>query len=92
MLATSVRPQPGQIARRVTGHRKISLACDKAAVRLIGSRCTVVERGGRMIESIRTDSGSPVVDREFLARTLSGSAGNGARLAVANGDFDDPLE
>ena len=33
-----------------------------------------------------------VVNREFLARTLTGSAVNGVPLAVANGDFDYQLE
>jgi len=92
MLATIVRLRPGRIARCVTDHRTIPFSYDEDAMRLNVSRCTAVERGERMIATILTHTLLPVVNREFLARTLTGSAVNGVPLAVANGDFDYQLE
>jgi type VI secretion system protein VasG len=88
MLANIVRLQLTRISRRVTEHHKIPFTYDDEAVRLIVSRCTEVESGGRMIDTILTNTVLPAVSREFLTRTMAGSPLNGVRLAVANGDFD----
>jgi type VI secretion system protein VasG len=88
MLANIVRLQLGRIAKRVTEHHRIPFTYDDAAVQLIVSRCTEVESGGRMIDTILTNTVLPAVSREFLARTMNGTALNGVRLAVTNGDFD----
>jgi type VI secretion system protein VasG len=87
MLANIVRLQLGRIARRVTEHHKIPFSYDDDAVKLIVSRCTEVESGGRMIDAILTNTVLPAISREFLTRTMSGMALNGVRLAVADGDF-----
>ncbi|HWK09815.1 MAG TPA: hypothetical protein VNR64_07185, partial [Vicinamibacterales bacterium] len=87
MLASIVRLQLGRIARRVSENHKIPFSYDDEAVKLIVSRCTEVERGGRMIDAILTNTVLPAISREFLTRTMDGSPLNGVRLAVANGDF-----
>jgi len=88
MLAIIVKLQLGRIAKRVTEHHRIPFTYDDAAVQLIVSRCTEVESGGRMIDTILTNTVLPAVSREFLSRTMNGTALNGVRLAVTNGDFD----
>ena len=88
MLANIVRLQLGRIARRVTEHHRIPFTYDDEAVKLIVSRCTEVESGGRMIDAILTNTVLPEISREFLTRTMAGSSLNGVRLAVTNGDFD----
>ena len=88
MLANIVRLQLSRIAKRVTDHHKIPFMYDEDAVRLIVSRCTEVESGGRMIDTILTNTVLPAVSREFLTRTMVGAPLNGVRLAVANDDFD----
>jgi type VI secretion system protein VasG len=88
ILANIVRLQLGRIARRVTENHKIPFTFDDAAVDLIVSRCTELESGGRMIDAILTNTVLPAVSREFLTRTMNGTALNSVRLAVANGDFD----
>jgi type VI secretion system protein VasG len=88
MLASIVRLQLGRIARRVTDHHRIPFTYDEAAVQLIVSRCTEVESGGRMVDAILTNTVLPAISREFLTRTMAGTALNGVRLAVANGEFD----
>ena len=88
ILASIVRLQLGRIARRVAEHHKIPFDYDDEAVRLIVSRCTEVESGGRMIDAILTNTVLPAISREFLVRTMAGSSLNGVRLAVAAGDFE----
>jgi type VI secretion system protein VasG len=87
MLSSIVRLQLGRVASRVTEHHKIPFTYDEEAVKLIVSRCTEVESGGRMIDAILTNTVLPAISREFLERTMAGAALNGVRLAVANGDF-----
>ena len=74
MLANIVRLQLGRIARRVTEHHRIPFTYDDEAVKLIVSRCTEVESGGRMIDAILTNTVLPAISREFLTRTMAGSA------------------
>ena len=88
MLAQIVRLQLGRIAKRVTEHHKIPFSYDDEAVKLIVSRCTEVESGGRMIDAILTNTVLPAISHEFLTRTMAGAELNGVRLAVAGGDFD----
>jgi len=87
MLSNIVHLQLGRIAKRVVEHHRIPFNYDDEAVKLIVSRCTEVESGGRMIDAILTNTVLPAISREFLTRTMSGAAMNGVRLAVADGDF-----
>jgi type VI secretion system protein VasG len=87
MLSNIVRLQLGRVAKRVVDHHRIPFNYDEEAVKLIVSRCTEVESGGRMIDAILTNTVLPAISREFLTRTMSGAALNGVRLAVADGDF-----
>jgi type VI secretion system protein VasG len=88
MLGNIVRLQLNRISKRVTEHHRIPFAYADDAVKLIVSRCTEVESGGRMIDAILTNTVLPAVSREFLTRTMAGQALNGVRLGVANNDFD----
>jgi type VI secretion system protein VasG len=88
MLSNIVRLQLGRIAKRVTEHHKIPFKYDDEAVKLIVSRCTEVESGGRMIDAILTNTVLPAISREFLTRTMAGTPLNGVRLAVGAGDFE----
>src|SRR5258705_1200716 len=87
MISNIVRLQLGRIADRVIEHHRIPFEYDEAAVKLIVSRCTEVESGGRMIDTILTNTVLPAISREFLTRTMSGVALTGVRLSAANGDF-----
>jgi type VI secretion system protein VasG len=87
MLANIVRLQLGRISKRVTEHHRIPFTYDEEAVKLIVSRCTEVESGGRMIDAILTNTVLPAISREFLTRTMAGVTLAGVRLAVDNGDF-----
>jgi type VI secretion system protein VasG len=87
MLANIVRLQLGRIAKRVSDHHRIPFSYDDDSVKLIVSRCSEVESGGRMIDAILTNTVLPAISREFLLRTMAGTPVAGVRLAVAEGDF-----
>jgi type VI secretion system protein VasG len=87
VIASIVRLQLDRIAKRIAEHHRIPFTYDAEAVRLIVSRCTEVESGGRMIDTILTNTVLPAISREFLTRTMSGLVLNGVRLAVADSDF-----
>jgi type VI secretion system protein VasG len=70
MLANIVRLQLGRIAKRVVEHHRIPFHYDDEAVKLIVSRCTEIESGGRMIDAILTNTVLPAISREFLTRTM----------------------
>ena len=88
MLSNIVRLQLGRIARRVEDHHKIPFTYDDAAVKLIVSRCTEVESGGRMIDAILTNTVLPEISHEFLKRTMEGTTLKGVRLNATNGNFE----
>jgi len=87
ILASIVRLQLDRIARRVSANHRIPFTYDNEAVKLIVSRCTEVESGGRMIDAILTNTVLPAVSREFLARTMAGVPFASVRLAATSGDF-----
>ncbi|HJZ72101.1 MAG TPA: type VI secretion system ATPase TssH [Vicinamibacterales bacterium] len=87
MLSNIVRLQLGRIAKRVTEHHRIPFDYDEDAVKLIVSRCTEVESGGRMIDAILTNTVLPAISREFLNRTMAGEPMNRVHVAAADGDF-----
>jgi type VI secretion system protein VasG len=88
MLASIVRLQLGRIKQRVEEHHKIPFSYADDAVKLIVSRCTEVESGGRMIDAILTNTVLPEISHEFLKRTMEGMALKGVRLNAANGSFE----
>ena len=53
---------------------------DDDVVKLIVSRCTELESGGRMIDAILTNTVLPQISREFLTRTMAGAALTGVTL------------
>jgi type VI secretion system protein VasG len=88
MLSSIVRLQLGRIAKRVSEHHKIPFTYDDEAVKLIVSRCTEVESGGRMIDAILTNTVLPAISHEFLKRTMAGETLKRVQLAATNGSFE----
>jgi type VI secretion system protein VasG len=87
MLTNITRLQLGRIAKRVGEHHKIPFTYDDEALKLIVSRCVEVESGGRMVDSILTNTVLPTISREFLNRTMAGEPMNRVHVAVDSGDF-----
>ncbi|WP_234197452.1 type VI secretion system ATPase TssH [Pseudacidovorax sp. NFM-22] len=87
MLGSIVRLQLGRIKKRVEARYKIPFEVGDDVVKLVVSRCTESESGGRMIDAILTNTMLPDISREFLNRMLAGEPITGVRVLVENNNF-----
>jgi type VI secretion system protein VasG len=72
MIGQIARLQLGRIQKRVRENHRVPLTYDDDVIRLIASRCTELESGGRMIDSILTNTVLPTISQEFLKRMIDG--------------------
>ena len=56
-------------------------------VKLVVSRCTESESGGRMIDAILTNTMLPDISREFLTRMMEGQPIEQVAVGSADGEF-----
>lgn len=87
MMANIVRLQLRRITTRVQQNHNIPFEYDEDAVKLIVSRCTELESGGRMIDAILTNTVLPHISREYLSRLAQNQPLSCIRLGVADADF-----
>ena len=72
MLGQIVKLQLNRIKKRVEARYKIPFEYTEDVVKLVVSRCTEGESGGRMIDAILTNTMLPDISRQFLTRMLEG--------------------
>lgn len=77
----------GRIERRITERHGVPFSYDAEAVKLIASRCTELESGGRMIDAILTNTVLPALSGEFLTRMLEGRPIARVHLSVEGSEF-----
>jgi type VI secretion system protein VasG len=87
MLGEIVKLQLNRIKKRIEARYKIPFDYDDDVVKLVVSRCTESESGGRMIDAILTNTMLPDVSREFLTRMIEGKPVAGARVGAKDGSF-----
>ena len=87
MMARIVRLQLERIRRRVQDNHRIPFDYDDEAVALIVQRCNNPEAGGRIIDSILTNTVLPRISVEYLARTAAGQPMSRIELGARDGDF-----
>jgi type VI secretion system protein VasG len=87
MIGNIARLQLGRIAKRINESHKLPFTYDDAVVKLIVSRCTEVESGGRMIDSILTNTVLPIIGKELLTRMMEGKPVAKVATSVVNGEF-----
>jgi type VI secretion system protein VasG len=87
MLAKIVRLQLGRIKKRVEANHRIPFTYSDDAVALIVRRCDNPEAGGRIIDSILTNTVLPRVSVEYLTRLSQGVELTAITLGAADGDF-----
>lgn len=56
-------------------------------IKLIASRCTELESGGRMIDAILTNTVLPKISEEFLTRMMQGAPVERVNVSASDGDF-----
>ena len=74
MLGKIVALQLNRIKKRVEARYKIPFEYGADVVKLVVSRCTESESGGRMIDTILTNTMLPDISKEFLTRMMEGRA------------------
>jgi type VI secretion system protein VasG len=87
MINSIARLQLGRIEKRVRSNHGVPFKYSDAVVDLIRSRCTELESGGRMIDSILTNTVLPTISEQFLTRMMEGREVKGIRVDVADGQF-----
>lgn len=87
MIAAITRLQLGRIERRVRDSHGVPFEYSDAVVEAIVERCQELESGGRMIDSIVTNTMLPEISNEFLRRLMEGQQIARVSIDVADGDF-----
>jgi len=92
MLGEIVKLQLDRIKKRVEARYKIPFTYSDEVVRLVVSRCTEGESGGRMIDAILTNTMLPDISRAFLNRMIDGSTVQRVAVGVADNAFAYEIE
>ena len=87
MIGAITRLQLGRIKKRVLESHKVPFTYDDEVVKLIASRCTELESGGRMIDAILTNTLLPSISAEFLNRLMEGVVIEKVHVSVVDGEF-----
>ncbi|RYF26338.1 MAG: AAA family ATPase, partial [Comamonadaceae bacterium] len=87
MLGNIIRLQLNRIKKRIGENHKAQFSYSEEVVKLIASRCTEIESGGRMIDAILTNTILPRISEEYLKRTIAGEALKEVAIGVQDGDF-----
>lgn len=87
MIAEITKLQLGRIEKRIRATHKVPFTYDDDVVQLIVSRCTELESGGRMVDTLLTNTLLPAISREFLTEMIEGNAITKVHVAVTDGEF-----
>ena len=87
MIGKIARLQLGRVAKRVHESHRIPFTYDDDVVKLIAGRCTELESGGRMIDSILTNTLLPRISQELLTRIMQGKSVTRVATTVTGGEF-----
>ncbi len=87
MIGNIVRLQLGRVTRRIAAAHNIPFTYDDAVVKLIVSRCTELESGGRMIDAILTNTLLPRISREILERLMESRPVTSVQITAPSGEL-----
>ncbi len=87
MIKSITRLQLNRIKDRVETGQGIEFVYNDAVVDLVVSRCTELESGGRMIDSILTNTLLPEISNKFLTHMLEGSPISKVEVNAKDGEF-----
>jgi type VI secretion system protein VasG len=87
MLHEIIRLQLGRIQKRIGRNHKIPFTYSDDVLKLVASRCSELESGGRMIDAILTNTVLPRISQEILTRLMEGKTPARVAIGVQEGDF-----
>lgn len=89
MIGAIARLQLGRIERRIKANHGIEFSYNDEVVELIAQRCNELDSGGRMIDSILTNSMLPEISRQMLERQFAEDAPlQRIEVTVSDSEFD----
>ena len=88
MISIIIKLQLGRIEKRIEQHHRVPFTYDDEVIKLIASRCTEMESGGRMVDAILTNTVLPQISNEFLTRMMNGSEVKRVHVSVADSAFE----
>jgi len=87
MISAITRLQLGRIEKRILENHKIPFTYEENVIHLIVERCSELESGGRMIDSILTNTMLPEISAEFLNRLVEGKEMQKVHVNVLDSEF-----
>jgi len=87
MIGKITRLQLNRIKKRVMAAHGVPFEYSDAVVDTIVARCQEIESGGRMIDSIVTNTMLPEISAEFLKRMMEGQKVSRVAIDVSASDF-----
>jgi type VI secretion system protein VasG len=87
VIGKIARLQLRRIEKRIRENHRVPFTYDEEVVKLIVSRCTELESGGRMIDAILTNTVLPRISQEMLVHLMEGKAVGRVHVSVEGGDF-----
>jgi len=87
MISAISKIQLRKISKRVEANHGVPFTYDDNVIDLIAERCTDVDSGGRMIDSILTNTVLPAVSEEILTRMMDGRPVAKVHVAVSDSEF-----
>lgn len=87
MLKEIARLQLSRVQKRIQSNHDIELSYDDEVLKLIVSRCNELDSGGRMIDSILTNSVLPIISNELLRKSIDGEELTEIKLSAENDSF-----
>ncbi|MCK5845171.1 MAG: AAA family ATPase, partial [Victivallales bacterium] len=87
MMGSIIALKIGMIQSRVEEHYQAKFTYDAPVKELIIKRCSELESGARIIDSIITNTLLPRISGEFLTRTMDGKSLAEVAISVVDDDF-----
>tara|TARA_R110002167_G_scaffold211484_16_gene416037 strand:+ start:335 stop:3073 length:2739 start_codon:yes stop_codon:yes gene_type:complete len=87
MLKEIAKLQIGRVQKRMQKNHAVALDYDDDVLTLIVSRCNELDSGGRMIDSILTNTVLPIISNELLRKSIDGAKLSTIQLSVENDSF-----
>lgn len=87
MMSKIIDLKIGKIRERVEEHYQAKFTYDEAVKELIIKRCSELESGARIIDSIITNTLLPRISTEFLTKTMNGETLAEVAISVVDDDF-----
>ena len=88
MISAITHLQLDRIQKRIEENHKIPLSYDEDVIKLIASRCTELESGGRMIDAILTNSVLPAISKVMLTRLMEDVPISKVHISVSENEFN----